>query len=273
MSELDDAFAHVRPRVAAGPFVGLVLGSGLGGFAESIRDAVHIPYALIPGFPPPAVEGHAGVLVAGTLDGVPCIVLQGRAHLYEGHHPDTLVLPVRLLVRLGLRALIVTNASGAVNPSLQPASLMLIEDHINLLWRNPLTGPVQPGETRFPDMSQPYDPQLRSTAVRVALELGLALTPGVYCAVQGPSYETAAEVRMFHRLGADAVGMSTVPEVLVARAAGVPVLGISVIANFATGLRHTPLSHEEVVAAGQAVQGDLTRLLNGIVRTFAPAEP
>jgi purine-nucleoside phosphorylase len=272
MSEVDDAFAYVRPRVRGGPFVGLVLGSGLGGFAEAIQDAVRISYESIPGFPPPAVEGHAGVLVSGTMDGVPCIVLQGRAHIYEGHDPGTVALPVRLLLRLGLRALIVTNAAGAVNPSLQPGSLMLIEDHINLLWRNPLTGPVQPGETRFPDMSQPYDAHLRRTAVRVALELGLALTPGVYCAVSGPSYETAAEVRMFHRFGADVVGMSTVPEVLVARAAGVPVLGISAIANLATGLRHTPLSHDEVVAAGSAVQGDLTRLLNGIVRTFGPAE-
>jgi purine-nucleoside phosphorylase len=273
MSELDDAFSYIRSRVAGGPFVGLVLGSGLGGFAGSFPHAVRIPYTMIAGFPQPAVEGHAGVFVAGTLDRVPCVALQGRAHMYEGHGMDMVALPVRLLVRLGLRALIVTNASGAVNPLLQPASLMLIEDHINLLWRNPLSGPVQPGESRFPDMSEPYDAHLRKTAVRVALELGLALTPGVYCAVQGPSYETAAEVRMFHRLGADAVGMSTVPEVLVARAAGVPVLGISVIANYATGLRHTPLSHAEVVAAGEAVQDDLTRLLTGIVRTFAPAEP
>jgi purine-nucleoside phosphorylase len=273
MSQLDAAFAYVRPLLPEGPFVGLVLGSGLGGFAESMQDAVRVPYTLIPGFPPPAVEGHAGVLVAGTMNGVGCVLLQGRAHFYEGHDADTVALPVRLLVRLGLRALIVTNAAGAVNPYLQPASLMLIEDHINLLWRNPLAGPVQPGETRFPDMSAPYDAKLRATAVRVATELGLALNPGVYCAVSGPSYETAAEVRMFQRLGADAVGMSTVPEVLVARAAGVPVLGISVIANFATGFRHTPLSHEEVVLAGQAVQGDLTQLLNGIVRTFATAEP
>jgi len=268
---LEQAVACVRSQVGEGPFVGLVLGSGLGAFAGNTHDMVRIDYGDIPGFPPPAVEGHAGVLAAGSLEGVPCLVLQGRSHLYEGHDADTVTFPVRLLVRLGLRALIVTNAAGALHDRLG-ASLVLIEDHINLLWRNPLRGSVKNGEARFPDMSQPYDAVLRAAATRAALELGIPVAAGVYCAVLGPSYETAAEVRMLRRLGADVVGMSTVPEVLVARAADVPVLGISVVSNLATGLSPTPLSHEDVVAAGAAVHEDLTNLLRAIVRTFRPAD-
>ncbi len=268
---LPDALAAVQPTVGGGPFVGLILGSGLGAFADAVEDAARIPFAAIPHFPPATVEGHAGTLVAGTLEGVRCLVLQGRVHTYEGHAPVAVGFPVRLLVRLGLRALIVTNAAGAVNPAFRPGSLMLIDDHINLLWRNPLIGPVVPGEMRFPDMSEPYDTRLRALAERTALKLGIPLERGVYCAVTGPSYETAAEVRMLRRLGADAVGMSTVPEVIAARAAAVPALGLSLITNLGTGLSPTKLSHDEVVEAGRAVQADLTRLLRAIIREIGPA--
>ncbi len=268
---LPDALAAVQPTVGGGPFVGLILGSGLGAFADAVEDAARIPFAAIPHFPPATVEGHAGTLVAGTLEGVRCLVLQGRVHTYEGHAPVAVCFPVRLLVRLGLRALIVTNAAGAVNPAFRPGSLMLIDDHINLLWRNPLIGPVVPGEMRFPDMSEPYDTRLRALAERTALKLGIPLERGVYCAVTGPSYETAAEVRMLRRLGADAVGMSTVPEVIAARAAAVPALGLSLITNLGTGLSPTKLSHDEVVEAGRAVQADLTRLLRAIIREIGPA--
>ncbi len=268
---LPDALAAVQPTVGGGPFVGLILGSGLGAFADAVEDAARIPFAAIPHFPPATVEGHAGTLVAGTLEGVRCLVLQGRVHTYDAHAPVAVGFPVRLLVRLGLRALIVTNAAGAVNPAFRPGSLMLIDDHINLLWRNPLIGPVVPGEMRFPDMSEPYDTRLRALAERTALKLGIPLERGVYCAVTGPSYETAAEVRMLRRLGADAVGMSTVPEVIAARAAAVPALGLSLITNLGTGLSPTKLSHDEVVEAGRAVQADLTRLLRAIIREIGPA--
>lgn len=268
----EQAAAFVRARAGDGPWVGLVLGSGLGAFASTIRAAVRMSYADIPGFPLPAVEGHAGILVAGEIEGVRCLVLQGRPHLYEGHDPDAVAFPIRMLSALGLRALIVTNAAGGVNPRLRPGSLMLIEDHINLLWKNPLTGAVRPGESRFPDMSAPYDARLRAIAQQAAFALDLRLEHGIYCALSGPSYETPAEVRMLARLGADAVGMSTVPEVIVARAAGVAVLGLSLISNPAAGLGSAPLSHDEVMAEGAAAADRLAELLRAIVRALGPAE-
>lgn len=273
MKDAAPAIAEARRHVGEGPFVGLILGSGLGGFADRLEGAVRIPYGDLPGVPPVGVAGHAGQLVGGRLGGRRCLVLEGRAHLYEGHDADTVALPARVLVQLGLSALIVTNAAGAAHARLRPGSLMRIEDHINLLWRNPLTGPVSEGETRFPDMSAPYSERLGRIADAAAAELGIRLDRGVYCAVHGPSYETPAEIRAFARLGADAVGMSTVPEVLVARAAGVPVLGISVITNAGAGLGTAPLSHEEVVETGRSVRADLARLLEAIVRAAPAAEP
>jgi purine-nucleoside phosphorylase len=255
--------------VASTPAVGLILGSGLGGFADQVENAVRLPFTEIPGFAKPTVDGHRGVLVAGLLENVPCVALQGRFHMYEGHDPDAVAFPVRLLVRLGIRTLIVTNAAGGLNPRFEAGDVMIIDDHINLMWRNPLIGPVQPGETRFPDLSQPYDPELQESTERIGMELGIPARRGVYCAVLGPSYETVAEVRMLQRLGADAVGMSTVPEVLIARAAGVRVLGISLIANQATGLRRIPLTHDEVVLAAESAGTRLAQLLRGVMRTLS----
>jgi purine-nucleoside phosphorylase len=262
----DDAVGFIRRRDARIPDVALILGSGLGGLANELADPAAIPFREIPGFPQAAVAGHAGRLVIGELEGLTCVVLQGRFHLYEGHPATTVALPTRVMLGLGARVLIVTNAAGAINRSMRAGDLMLIDDHINLMGRNPLTGPVVEGDTRFPDMSRPYDAALQSIAAQVALEERVRLVGGVYAAVLGPSYETPAEVRMLERLGADVVGMSTVPEVIVARARGVPVLGISLVSNAAAGLTAEPLAHEDVVAAGLEAQDRFTRLLRGVLR-------
>ena len=247
------------------PRVAIVLGSGLGDAADEVRSATRIPYAEIPGFQKPGAPGHKGELVAGTLDGVPVLVQSGRFHLYEGHAPAVAALPVRLFARLGVGTLIVTNAAGGIRPTFRPPTLMLIADHINLMFRNPLEGPVEEGEQRFPDMSDPYDPALRALAREVARQEKIVLEEGVYAALLGPSYETPAEIRMLQRLGADAVGMSTVPEVIVARARGIRCLGFSSITNVAAGLSAAPLSHAEVLAAGTQVAGQLATLIRGVI--------
>jgi purine-nucleoside phosphorylase len=267
------AVAAVRKRDARPVELALILGSGLGSLADELEDATAIPFAEIPGFPAAAVAGHRGRLVIGVLEGVVCVALQGRFHLYEGYDPAIIALPTRVMLGLGARVLIVTNAAGGINRTFRAGDLMLIDDHINLMGRNPLTGPVVAGDTRFPDMSAPYDPQLQQRAERVALAEQIRLVRGVYAAMLGPSYETPAEVRMLERLGADVVGMSTVPEVLVARARGVPVLGISLVSNAAAGLSPVPLSHAEVVEAGQEAQGRFTRLVRGVVRELAGGAP
>jgi len=248
-----------RPRVA------VVLGSGLGGLARAVDGPVRISYAEIPGFPLPTVHGHAGELVAGTIEGVPAILQSGRFHLYEGHPPDTVVLPVRLFAELGSTVLVVTNAAGGLRSTFRPPLLMLIADHLNMLWRNPLIGPVVGAEARFPDMSGPYDDALRGRARTVARDAGIPLEEGVYAAVLGPSYETPAEIRMLQRIGADAVGMSTVPEVLAARARGLRVLGISSITNAGAGITGEPLSHEEVLEAGRSLAAGLETIVRGVV--------
>lgn len=260
------ADAVARRLGALGPRVAVVLGSGLGGLADAVRDAVRIPYRDIPGFPEPGVAGHAGELVGGTLEGVPVVVQSGRFHLYEGHAAATAALPVRVFGRLGVQVLVVTNAAGGVRPTFRPGTLMLIADHINLMFRNPLIGPVLEGEERFPDMSEPYDGALRVRARAVARELKIPLEEGVYVGLLGPSYETPAEIRMLQRLGADAVGMSTVPEVIAARARGIRCVGFSTITNPAAGLAAEPLSHEEVLRVGREVGESLTRLVTGLVR-------
>ncbi len=247
------------------PRVAIVLGSGLGDAADEVRSATRIPYAEIPGFQKPSAPGHKGELVAGTLDGVPVLVQSGRFHLYEGHAPAVAALPVRLFARLGVGTLIVTNAAGGIRPTFRPPTLMLIADHINLMFRNPLEGPVEEGEQRFPDMSDPYDPALRALAREVARQEKIVLEEGVYAALLGPSYETPAEIRMLQRLGTDAVGMSTVPEVIVARARGIRCLGFSSITNVAAGLSAAPLSHAEVLAAGTQVAGQLATLIRGVI--------
>src|SRR5213080_3714741 len=254
----------LRPRVA------IVLGSGLGSVADAVQSAIRIPYSAIPGFPEPGAPGHKGELVGGTLEGVPVVVQSGRFHLYEGHAPAVAALPTRMFARLGVRTLIVTNAAGGIRHTFRPPTLMLIADHINLMFRNPLVGPVAEGEERFPDMSDPYDPELRAVARDVARSQRIALEEGVYAALLGPSFETPAEVRMLARLGADAVGMSTVPEVIAGRARGLSCLGFSSITNVAAGLSAAPLSHEEVLAAGARVAGQLGALVRGVVRRLAP---
>ncbi len=247
------------------PRAAVVLGSGLGALADSVSHGQRIDYAQIPGFPAATVAGHRGELVVGQLDGVPVMLQNGRFHLYEGHEPDVVVLPVRLFAELGASYLIVTNAAGGINPNFHPPTLMLIADHVNMMWRNPLVGPVVLGENRWPDLSDLYSNDLRTLARHVACEEGIVLEEGVYVAVLGPSYETPAEVRMLRRAGADAVGMSTVPEVVTARARGMKVLGVSSITNVGAGLSAQSLSHADVLEAGMQVAGDLERLVRGVL--------
>lgn len=268
---VQEAANVVRARLAGiEPRAAVILGSGLGGLAQAVEAPRRIAYRDIPGFPNAAVTGHAGELVAGLLDDVPVLLENGRFHLYEGHDPATVALPVRVFAALGIRTLIVTNAAGGLRLTFQPPTLMLIADHLNLMWRNPLIGPVVGDEPRFPDMSDPYDRQLRELARRHARELGVRLEEGVYAGLLGPSYETPAEIRMLQRLGADAVGMSTVPEVIAAVAAGMRVLGISSITNFGAGLTNARLSHDEVLQAGQQTARDLERLVRSILPEVAP---
>ena len=248
-----------------GPRVAIVLGTGLGGLAEKVERPVVVPYREIPGFPETGVAGHRGELVLGRLEGVQVLLQSGRFHLYEGHDPETVVLPTRVFHALGIDTLIVTNAAGGLRPAFKPPVLMLIADHVNLMFRSFLAGPVVSPEERFPDMSEPYDRGLRRLARDVALGKGIALEEGVYLGLLGPSYETPAEIRMLQRFG-DAVGMSTVPEVVAARARGMRVLGISTITNLAAGISPAALSHEEVLAAGRAVAVDLERLVRGVLQ-------
>ena len=259
----DAVAAGIEPRA---PRIAIVLGSGLGFLADQVDDAVRLSYRDIPGFPEPGVQGHAGQLVAGTLEGVPVLMQSGRFHLYEGHAADVAALPVRVFAALGVRTLVVTNAAGGIRRTLVPGTLMLISDHLNLMGRNPLVGAAVEGETRFPDMTDPYDTALRAVARGVARAEKLALEEGVYAALLGPSYETKAEIDMLKRLGADAVGMSTVPEVIAARARGIKCVGISTITNQAAGLGGTPLSHAEVLEVAESVKGNLAKLVRGIVR-------
>jgi purine-nucleoside phosphorylase len=263
---VDRAAAAVRERLGGRrPDVAIVLGSGLGGLAGDINNAVRIPYREIPGFPLPAVAGHGGELVAGMLGGRPVIAQSGRFHMYEGHSADTCALPVRVFGALGVATVILTNAAGGIRRTFVGGALMLIADHINLSFRNPLFGPVLPGDDRFPDMSDPYDRGLRAVARRVARERHVALEEGVYAGLLGPSYETPSEVRMLERLGADAVGMSTVVEVIAARARGMRCLGISTVTNLAAGISPTRLSHDEVMETAARVRGALTALVEGVV--------
>jgi purine-nucleoside phosphorylase len=269
---IEAAAAAAKQRLGGrAPTVAIVLGSGLGHLADEVQQAVHIPYAEIPGFPQPSVAGHKGELVAGTLEDMPVLVQSGRFHLYEGHAADVAALPVRVFARLGVRTLIVTNAAGGVRPTFRAGTLMLIADHVNLMFRNPLIGPVLQGEERFPDMSEPYDAGLRALAREAAREAGIALEEGVYVGLLGPSYETPAEIRMLQRLGIDAVGMSTVPEVIVARARGIRCLGFSTITNLAAGISPTKLSHAEVLDVGRQMGRSLAAIVRGVVRLLPGA--
>jgi purine-nucleoside phosphorylase len=268
---LDDTIAFLRERVTRAPHAILVLGSGLGGLADEIDDAVRIPFNDVPGFPRRTQElaGHAGRLVAGRLEGVEVVAMQGRFHLYEGWAPEDVARPIRALAAMGAETVVLTNAAGGLRPGMRPGDLMLMADHINLMGRNPLVGRVVPGEERFPDMSDPYDAGFRAVAEQVARDLRIPLLSGVYAALMGPSYETPAEIRMLARLGADAVGMSTVPEVLVARALGLRCMGLSCITNLAAGLGGATLSHDEVMEVGAAVRDRLAALVRGVLPRVA----
>ena len=263
---VEEAAAAVRARIGdRAPVAAIVLGSGLGQFAERLSDAVRIPYAEIPHFPAPTVIGHSGELVAGRLEGRDVLVQSGRFHMYEGHPASLTALPVRLFARLGIRTLVLTNAAGGIRRGFGSGTVMLIADHINLSFRNALFGPALPGELRFPDMSDAYDPELRALARGGARRRKIPLAEGVYVGLLGPSYETPAEIRACERLGADAVGMSTVIEVIAARAAGVRCLGFSAITNPAAGTSLTKLHHLEVMEVAYRIAGELAALIEGVV--------
>ncbi|WNC17175.1 purine-nucleoside phosphorylase [Brevibacillus brevis] len=266
MANFHEAVAFIQPKLAETPTIGLVLGSGLGVLADEIENPVVIPYHEIPGFTVSTVVGHKGQLVIGKLQGKQVVAMQGRFHFYEGHGLDAVVFPIRVMKLLGVETIIVTNAAGGINESYRPGNLMLISDHINMTFRNPLIGANDEAMgARFPDMSEAYSRELRQVAKAVASEQGIELQEGVYVGLLGPSYETPAEIRMLRILGGDAVGMSTVPEVIVARHMGVKVLGISCISNMAAGILEQPLSHDEVMETTEKVKTQFLALVNGIV--------
>jgi purine-nucleoside phosphorylase len=272
IERLDEAVRAVRGRVGENPAVGVVLGSGLGAWAEGLASATKVPYADIPHMARSTVVGHAGNLWLGRAEGVPVACLQGRVHLYEGHEAERVVFGVRLLAKLGCRAVVLTNAAGGLDPAASPGDLMLVTDHLNLMGRNPLSGPNEGTlGPRFPDMTQAYDREIGALAREAAREVGVPLREGVYAGLLGPTYETPAEIRMLRALGADAVGMSTVPEVIALRHMGVRAAAISCITNLAAGISPTLLDHAEVEATATAVRGRFTALISAWVRRIGVA--
>jgi purine-nucleoside phosphorylase len=266
MDVMQQAKEMIEARLTEKPSIGLVLGSGLGVLADEIENPVVIPYQEIPGFSRSTVVGHKGQLVIGQLEGKQVVAMQGRFHYYEGHGLDAVTFPIRVMKLIGVETIIITNAAGGINESYRPGDLMLIADHINMTFRNPLIGPNDDRfGVRFPDMSEAYSKKLRDLARSVAEEQGLTLQEGVYVGLLGPSYETPAEIRMFRYLGGDAVGMSTVPEVIVARHMKMDVLGISCISNMAAGILDQPLSHEEVMETTEKVKTTFLSLMHGII--------
>ena len=267
--QVAEAAAFVLGRLGgAAPRVGMVLGSGLGAVAHAVADPVVVPYGEIPYFPQSTVEGHSGRLVSGSLGGVPVVVMQGRVHFYEGYTPAEVTFPMRVLGALGIGAVVLTNAAGGIQQGYEIGQLVALADHINFMGWNPLTGPNEPrfaciptAGLRFFDMTEAYSKALRALAKEAAQEEGFALAEGVYVATPGPSFETPAEIRAFQVMGATLVGMSTVPETIVARHMGIEVLGISCVTNLAAGLSATQLSHEEVFEAGRRVEHRLAGLL------------
>lgn len=266
---IQETAAAIRAIDGRRPDVAVVLGSGLGAFGESLDEAKEIPYGDLPHFPEPSVSGHDGSLVVGTLEGRVVATLKGRVHGYEGWDPQIVVFPVRVMRALGARVLVITNAAGALHAGLAPGDLMALTDHINLTAATPLRGPnddrIGP---RFPDMSRPYDPALRAVVEAEAAKLGIPLRKGVYVGVTGPSYETAAEVRMLRSAGGDAVGMSTVLEVIAAVHAGFRVCGMSCVTNHTAGIAKNPLTHEEVKEVAEKARGAFTALLKGAIPRF-----
>ena len=257
----------VRDRLGVrAPACALVLGSGLGALADDLEGARRVPFGAVPGFPEATVAGHAGALVAGTLAGREVVLLAGRFHLYEGHPAQLAAFPARVVHALGARTLFVSNAAGGVRRTFRPGDLMVIADHLNLMGANPLVGPAEEGDARFPDLSDPYDAPLRRALRAAAAAAGVPVQEGVYAGLLGPSYETPAEVRMLERFGADAVGMSTVPEVIAAKAMGMRVAGVSCITNPASGTSLAPLDHADVLAVGREASGRFRALVTEFVR-------
>ena len=265
--DVEEAAAAVRGRCGTLPQTAVVLGSGLGDFADTLLDAIATPYGELPHWPASRVIGHAGRLVIGNVGGHRIAALAGRAHFYEGHDLATVVFATRVMGRLGVRQLILTNAAGGINTGFAQGALMVIDDHINLLGANPLSGPNDDRfGPRFPDMSEVYSARLRRLADAAARERGIAVSHGVYAALHGPSYETPAEIRYLRTIGADAVGMSTVPEALAARHMGLEVLGISCITNMAAGVVPQLINHQEVLETTRRVRGDFIALLEGVIQ-------
>lgn len=265
-NRINDSISYIKGQSSIKPEVGIILGSGLGILAEEIENKVVIPYRSIPNFPVSTVEGHKGQLVLGNLSGKPVICMQGRFHYYEGYNIHNVVYPVRVMQKLGVLRLIVTNSAGGINTDFKPGDLMLIEDHINLMGTNPLIGRnYDDFGQRFPDMTKAYDEHLIEIALEAADSLSIKLKKGVYAAMSGPSYETPAEIRYLRVIGADAVGMSTVPEVIAANHGGMKVLGISCITNMAAGILNKPLNHKEVVDTANQVTNQFVKLIKKIV--------
>ena len=260
----------IRARISVEPRIAVVLGSGLGGFADDFDEAVSIPYEDIPGFMRSTAQGHAGQLVVGKVDSVPLLAMKGRVHYYEGYSLEEVTFPMRTFNLLGIKTVILTNAAGGINVQLQQGALMVLSDHLNLMGANPLRGPNDERfGPRFPDMSTVYSPELQELVVEEAKAIGVEVRRGIYGALTGPSYETPAEILMLRNLGADAVGMSTVPEAIVARHMGLEVLGISCITNMAAGLSDAPINHEEVMATGDRVRETFTALLRKVVSAIS----
>ena len=260
----------IRARANVDVSVAIVLGSGLGAFAEELKDSVSIPYQEIPGFARATVEGHAGSLVIGKAGEVTVAVMQGRFHFYEGYSLEEVTFPISVLKLLGVRTLVLTNAAGALNVEFAPGSLMVISDHLNLLGANPLTGPNEERfGSRFPDLTSVYAPELQNMVIDEARAMGMKMRRGIYAALSGPSYETPAEIHMVRTLGADAVGMSTVPEAIVARHMEMQVIGISCITNLAAGVSSRPIDHSQVMAIGERVHTEFTELLRRVIKRLA----
>lgn len=265
-----DAWNFVRSRCALKPSVGVVLGSGLGTFADALTDGVRLPYREIPGLPVSTAVGHRGELVIGTFSGIPLAVMSGRFHLYEGYTAQQVVSGIRLFRELGVRRVVLTNAAGGINPEFGEGALVLVSDHINLQGMNPLIGQNENGlGSRFPDMTEAYSAQLKNIAKQTAADLGICLHEGVYAGMLGPSYETPAEIRFLRTIGADLVGMSTVPEAIAANHLGMEVLGISCVTNIAAGLSGRKLSHEEVLEIGRRVSKTFLDLLKSLLPKLA----
>ena len=261
-----EAAAVVRAGLGLdAPSLGIILGSGLGGVARRFRNPRRLPFASVPGFPRATVVGHSGELIAGELSGREVLAFSGRFHIYEGHPATLAGFPARVLHALGVDTMLTSNAAGGVRPPFEAGDLMIISDHLNLLWTNPLIGALEPGDERFPDMSTPYDPELRAHLADAIRAAGLVAREGVYAACPGPSYETPAEVRMLQSLGADAVGMSTVPEVLVARARGMRVAALSCITNLAAGRSSQTLDHTEVIDTAKRVEQSVADVVERFV--------